>query len=127
MNSLQPISTAPRADGARLPCASGYGSLPGEPSIEQQAATPGDQQPEPYQADRALHAMLARLTGGISPIALSLAYMDWASHLAAALQRQMEISQDALRSATHFLEAACAKTFSCASASADVEAVMLWT
>jgi hypothetical protein len=40
MNSVQPISTAPRADGARLPCrahAPGYGkergSLPGEPSI----------------------------------------------------------------------------------------------
>ena len=35
--------------------------------------------------------MLARLTGGISPVALSLAYIDWASHLAAAPQRQMEI------------------------------------
>ncbi len=50
--------------------------------------------------------MLARLTGGISPVALSLAYIDWASHLAAAPQRQMEISQDALRSASQFLESA---------------------
>ena len=48
-------------------------------------------------ADRALHAMLARLTGGISPVALSLAYIDWASHLAAAPQRQMEIAKDAMR------------------------------
>jgi polyhydroxyalkanoate synthase len=113
MNSMQPISTAPRADRARLPCrahAPGYGeahgSLPVEPSIQQEAATSGDQQPEPYPADRAFHAMLARLTGGISPVALSLAYMDWASHLAAAPQRQMEISQDALRGARQFLEAA---------------------
>jgi polyhydroxyalkanoate synthase len=96
-----------------LPCrahAPGYskahGSLPGEPSIQQEAVTPGDQQPEPYQADRAFHAMLARLTGGISPVALSLAYIDWASHLAAAPQRQMEISQDALRGARQFLNAA---------------------
>ena len=65
-----------------------------------------DQQLEPYQADRAFHAMLARLTGGLSPVALSLAYMDWASHLAAAPQRQMEISQDALRGARQFLDAA---------------------
>ena len=113
MNSVQPISTMPRADGARLPCrahAPGYGkekgSLPGEPSIPQETATPRDQQPELYQADRAFHAMLARLTGGISPVALSLAYMDWASHLAAAPQRQLEISQDALRSARQCLEAA---------------------
>jgi hypothetical protein len=36
--------------------------------------------------------MLARLTGGVSPIALSLAYLDWSSQLAAAPQRQMEIA-----------------------------------
>src|SRR5258708_38471517 len=50
--------------------------------------------------------MLARLTGGISPVALSLAYIDWASHLASAPQRQMEISQDALRSVRQFFESA---------------------
>ena len=46
---------------------------------------------EPYPLDRAFHAMLARFTGGISPLALSLAWLDWSSHLAAAPQRQMEI------------------------------------
>jgi polyhydroxyalkanoate synthase len=65
-----------------------------------------DPQPEPYQADRAFHAMLARLTGGISPVALSLAYMDWVSHLATAPQRQVEISQEAVRGARQFLDAA---------------------
>ena len=60
----------------------------------------------PFEADRAFHAMLARLTGGISPVALSLAYIDWASHLAAAPQRQMEIAQEALRSAANFFETA---------------------
>ena len=50
--------------------------------------------------------MLARLTGGISPVALSLAYIDWASHLAAAPQQQMQIAQDAWRSAGQFFEAA---------------------
>ena len=50
---------------------------------------------ETFQADRALHAMLARLTGGISPAALLLAYTDWLSHLASSPQRQMEIAQEA--------------------------------
>ncbi|MGJ5205557.1 PHA/PHB synthase family protein [Bradyrhizobium sp. HKCCYLR20261] len=39
--------------------------------------------------------MLARMTGGISPAALSMAYLDWACHLAAAPQRQIEIARDA--------------------------------
>jgi polyhydroxyalkanoate synthase len=50
--------------------------------------------------------MLARLTGGICPVALSLAYMDWVSHLAAAPQRQLDRSHAALRGAKQFLEAA---------------------
>lgn len=62
--------------------------------------------PEPYPLDRALHAMVARLTGGISPVALTLAYLDWASHLAAAPQRQLEIARDAAQDAGRLLQAA---------------------
>src|SRR4051794_31891205 len=47
------------------------------------------------QGDRAFHALLARLTGGISPVALSLAYLDWAAHLVTAPERQMQIATDA--------------------------------
>jgi polyhydroxyalkanoate synthase subunit PhaC len=61
---------------------------------------------EADQIDRAFHATLARLTGGISPVALSLAYIDWVSHLAAAPQRQMEIAQDAMRTAGRIFESA---------------------
>jgi polyhydroxyalkanoate synthase subunit PhaC len=113
MDSVQVISGLPGAGAPRLPCrahAPGYSkdlsSLPGRPRAQPAAITRSDQQPEPYQSDRAFHAMLARFTGGISPVALLLAYIDWASHLAAAPQRQMEISQDALRSAKQFFEAA---------------------
>jgi polyhydroxyalkanoate synthase subunit PhaC len=52
-----------------------------------------------YQFDRSLHAMVAGLTGGISPVALSLAYIDWAAHLAAAPQRQLAIARDGLQGA----------------------------
>ena len=72
-----------------------------------QGLTPETHQSEPaeaYQFDRALHATVAGLTGGISPVALSLAYIDWAAHLAAAPQRQLAFAQDALRSANEFFE-----------------------
>ena len=65
---------------------------------------------EPYPLDRAFHAMLARFTGGISPVALSLAWLDWSAHLAAAPQRQMEISRHALRDTGQLLEAAAHAT-----------------
>jgi polyhydroxyalkanoate synthase len=61
---------------------------------------------EAHQADRAFHAMLARLTGGISPVALLLAYTDWLSHLAASPQRQIEISQEAVQDAKRLIESA---------------------
>src|SRR6266566_4324832 len=114
MDSVQPISTLPKAEAPSLPCPAhtpGYGEdrravVPGEARPDRGSDAHQGQPLEAYRADRALHAMLARLTGGISPVALSLAYIDWASHLAAAPQRQMEISQDALRSASQFLESA---------------------
>src|SRR6202165_5789481 len=114
MDSVQSISILPKAEAPRLPCpahAQGYGEerravVLSEPRAEAASETHGGQLPETYQADRAFHAMLARLTGGISPVALSLAYIDWASHLAAAPQQQMRIAQDAWRSAGQFFEAA---------------------
>jgi polyhydroxyalkanoate synthase len=50
--------------------------------------------------------MLAQFTGGISPVALSLAWLDWSAHLAAAPQRQTEIARNVLRDTGRFVEAA---------------------
>ena len=61
--------------------------------------------PEPYPLDRAFHAMLARFTGGISPLALSLAYLDWSSHLAAAPQRQLERTREIVRDTSRYFDA----------------------
>jgi len=102
----------PKAEEPRLPCPAhvpGYADSRGavvaaEPPHAEPA--PKTQQPETYQADRALHALAARLTSGISPVALSLAFIDWASHLAAAPQRRMEIAQEGMRDAAGFLETA---------------------
>ena len=73
-------------------------SVAGKPAAEPMS--------EPYPLDRAFHAMLARLTNGISPAALLLAWLDWSSHLAAAPQRRMEITSNILRDTGRFLEAA---------------------
>ena len=43
--------------------------------------------------DRMIHAGAARLTGGVSMIGLGLAWFDWASHLATAPGRQIELVQ----------------------------------
>lgn len=107
-------STLPKAEAPRLPCpahAPGYdqgrrAAVPAAPSAEPVSEAPKQRQPETFEADRAFHAMLAHMTGGVSPVALSLAYIDWASHLAAAPQRRMEIVQDALRNAGRFFETA---------------------
>jgi polyhydroxyalkanoate synthase len=104
-------STLSKDDIPRLPCpahAPGYGQEHEEHHavVPAKPATHPERQPEAYQADRALHAMAARLTGGISPVALSLAYIDWVSHLAAAPQRQMEIAREGMLSAARIFEAA---------------------
>jgi polyhydroxyalkanoate synthase subunit PhaC len=112
---MKPISTLPRADGRRSANAANDGKefdaevpvAPGAgPRQEAQEQRTQEQDTERYQVDRALHATFANLTGGVSPVALSLAYVDWASHLAAAPQRRVEIAQDAMNNARRFLESA---------------------
>ena len=109
-DAVGPVSAVPKPDLPRLPCpahAPGYGEdhvVAGAPRAEPVSET--HQPPKAYEADRAFHAMMARLTGGISPVALSLAFFDWASHLASAPQRQMEIAQEGVRSAASFYETA---------------------
>ncbi|MBB5049607.1 polyhydroxyalkanoate synthase [Rhodopseudomonas rhenobacensis] len=58
------------------------------------------------RADRLFHAALARLTGGISPAALRLAYIDWLLHLLSAPARRLDIAQAAMQAAGQFAVAA---------------------
>ena len=43
--------------------------------------------------DRLVHAREARFTGSLSPVSLTLAYLDWAFHLANAPGRQLELAR----------------------------------
>ncbi len=56
----------------------------------------------PDIGDRALHAMIARFTLGLSPAALAQAAFDWASHLAAAPGKQAQLVDKAARKAARF-------------------------
>jgi polyhydroxyalkanoate synthase len=58
-----------------------------------QVKTAADPAAEPTTTlDRMLHAGMARLTGGLSPMGLALAGFDWAGHLMAAPGRQAELA-----------------------------------
>ncbi len=52
--------------------------------------------------DRSLHAAIARFTGGLSPAALAQAYWDWATHLANAPGKRMQLVDKAARKAIRF-------------------------
>ncbi len=59
----------------------------------------------PETIDRAVHASIARFTGGVSPAALALAFADWQLHLAASPGKQLALADEAARSAYRFAEA----------------------
>jgi len=52
--------------------------------------------------DRFFHAVLGRMTLGVSPAAAALAYMEWMTHLAMAPGKQAELAQKAWRKAARF-------------------------
>jgi polyhydroxyalkanoate synthase len=52
--------------------------------------------------DHFAHAVLGRMTLGVSPAAAALAYLDWLAHLALAPGKQAELAQKAWRKAARF-------------------------
>ena len=55
--------------------------------------------------DRLSHALMGRAEGGLSPISLSLAWADWATHLALSPGKQAELGWKAGRKWMHLLRA----------------------
>jgi poly[(R)-3-hydroxyalkanoate] polymerase subunit PhaC len=85
--SAVPAPAAPHADhpAAALPTESFEPPAPNSQTFE--------------AMDRALHAGLARLTRGISPIVLWRAYLDWLVHLSFSPGKQAELADKAFRKA----------------------------
>lgn len=54
--------------------------------------------------DRSLHAFAASFTAGLEPVAMSLAGLDWAMHLASSPGRQMELGLEAMRQMQQWLQ-----------------------
>jgi polyhydroxyalkanoate synthase subunit PhaC len=52
--------------------------------------------------DRSLHAAIARFTAGLSPAALAHAYLDWATHLAYAPGKRLQLLDKGIRKAVRF-------------------------
>lgn len=77
--------------------------------------------------DRMARAQLARLTSGLSPISIGLAFADWAAHLAISPGKQMSLAMDAMECAQATLNAAAEASvkawWPAAPASADDPAV----
>ena len=63
-----------------------------------------EREAQPVSFDRPLHAVTARLTGGISPAALAQAYADWAYHLSFSPDKQRVLIEKAFRKWTRFLD-----------------------
>ncbi|MGH8803104.1 MAG: PHA/PHB synthase family protein [Casimicrobiaceae bacterium] len=90
-------------DSAKLPLPRpgrnpGNGSIVEGPSRTQPLPrTRSVEQPSSGQLDRALHIRLARLTQGLSPAAISGAYMDWARHLVVSPDKQQELWSKAVQ------------------------------
>jgi len=57
--------------------------------------------------DRALHATIGRYTAGLSPAALTMAYFDWAAHIAAAPGKRIGLADKAVRKAMRLFDYVC--------------------
>lgn len=64
-----------------------------------------------FMLDHQIHAQLAKLTGGISPIALSLAGFDWWAHLIFSPSKQQMLGQSLFEKTTQFSEYAARAPF----------------
>ncbi len=54
--------------------------------------------------DHAFHAMLAKVTGGLSPMAMYSAFADWGGHLAVSPGKQMQLAGKAMRKWMRFID-----------------------
>ncbi|WP_426613196.1 PHA/PHB synthase family protein [Bradyrhizobium sp. McL0616] len=96
---------SPPASVGRLPAASNSEQVLLEaPPHEGARAVPPSDSDAADAIDRSFHAALARLTGGVSPAALALAFADWQLHLLASPGKQASLAGQAMQNAFQFVD-----------------------
>jgi polyhydroxyalkanoate synthase subunit PhaC len=81
------------------------------PAVIPSPATPADSGFHPHRnLDRAARAVMARVTGGVSPHSIAAAWMDWALHLGRAPGRELELIERAQQNGTKLLAHTVATT-----------------
>jgi polyhydroxyalkanoate synthase len=90
---------------ARVPPASNSAPIPEEPRIIEGSTPPVDTDGAADAIDRSFHAALARMTGGVSPAALALAFADWQLHLLASPGKQASLAGRAIQNAFRLADA----------------------
>ncbi|MGB8398397.1 PHA/PHB synthase family protein [Bradyrhizobium sp.] len=104
MNRIEESVAAPvREPRAVLKPADGESAAPDPGRLPRRSA---ETAPTATTLDRALHAVAARFTGGLSPAALSLAFADWLLHLAASPGKQLALAADALQTSSRLMQQA---------------------
>src|SRR5512142_1821773 len=91
------------------PSGSAASAIPGQGDNAVAAAADSSLTRDSYAAtaladviDRSVHAATARLTAGLSPIALADAYLDWASHLAFSPGKRSQLVEKAAKKVLRF-------------------------
>ncbi|MGY4284286.1 polyhydroxyalkanoate synthase [Bradyrhizobium sp. LM2.7] len=98
---------SPPASVSRTPVASNSDEVTVELPISEgpRPAPPSGSDAAVDAIDRSFHAALARLTGGVSPAALALAFSDWQLHLLASPGKQAGLAGQAIQNAFQFFDA----------------------
>ncbi len=94
--------TAPLAE-SKAGVAAGAGRAGPAPAPPVAASTVTEPRLAPRSLDRLLQSMLGRLTFGVSPASVGLAYFDWALHMALSPGKQQELAEKAMRKTVRLL------------------------
>jgi polyhydroxyalkanoate synthase subunit PhaC len=98
------VSGGTRDIGTTISAFASAGVAPDPAAKSPPESAPTKAIPPPEALDRALHAVAARLTGGLSPAAISLAFADWLFHLATSPGKQMALAADALQTSSRLAQ-----------------------
>ncbi len=102
--SLRPVSRLPAAP-AKSPASAAPAAESAEPASQMPAPVGAVREQQIWQTgfDQPFHEAIARLSGGLSPLALSQAHSDWVQHLLLSPDKQLELGEKAVEKWRRFM------------------------